>query len=84
MKSNAVRSIASANAELMADVEISLKNLEFTIEQYLLNNGARLDTQTRLLLAGVRDCVGRVAGSGEPAAGRHMPGNRSCRRAVQP
>jgi hypothetical protein len=63
MKTSAAQGIVGVNAEMLADVEISLKNLEYTIEQYLLTNGARLDAQTRLLLAGVRDCVGRVAGS---------------------
>lgn len=43
------------------DVELPLKNIEFTIQQYLMAHGARLDTETRLLLAGVRDCVGRIA-----------------------
>ena len=43
------------------DVQLTLKNLEYTIEQYLMANGTRLDLQTRLLLAGVRDCVGQVA-----------------------
>lgn len=46
------------------DVGLTLKNLEFTIESYLLANGTRLDLQTRVLLAGVRDCVGRVADVG--------------------
>ena len=55
--------IEGALAMMLDDVEIPLKNIEFTIEQYLLANGARLDTQTRILLAGMRDCVGRVAGS---------------------
>ena len=45
------------------DVEIPLKNLEFTIQEYLLAHGTRLDTETRFLLAGIRDCVGRVATS---------------------
>ena len=43
------------------DVEIPLKNIEFTIQEYLMAHGARLDTETRILLAGIRDCVGRVA-----------------------
>ena len=47
----------------MDDVEIPLKNIEFTIQQYLMANGARLDTETRALLAGVRDGVGRIATS---------------------
>lgn len=49
--------------DVLDGVELPLKNLEFTIEQYLLAHGTRLDCETRMLLAGVRDCVGRVAGS---------------------
>ena len=49
--------------EVLKGVQLPLENVEFTIEQYLLTNGARLDTETRFLLAGVRDCVHRVAGS---------------------
>lgn len=49
--------------EVLSGVQLPLENLEYTIQQYLLANGTRLDTETRLLLAGVRDCVGRVAGS---------------------
>ncbi|MEM7422119.1 MAG: hypothetical protein AAF334_00270 [Pseudomonadota bacterium] len=48
---------------VMSGVQMPLENVEYTIEQYLLANGNRLDTETRCLLAGVRDCVGRVAGS---------------------
>ena len=44
-------------------VQLPLENVEFTIEQYLLDNGQRLDTETRVLLANVRDCIGSVAGS---------------------
>lgn len=44
-------------------VQLPLENVEFTIEQYLMNNGQRLDTETRVLLANIRDCVGSVAGS---------------------
>lgn len=50
-------------SEVLSGVQLPLENIEFTIEQYLLANGTRLDTETRFLLAGVRDCVGRVAGS---------------------
>lgn len=50
------------NADFVAGVELPLRNLEFIINQYLMDNGTRLDTETRCLLAGVRDCVGRVAG----------------------
>lgn len=49
--------------ELMSSVGLPLVNLEFALEQYLLANGQRLDSETRTLLAGVRDCVGRVAAS---------------------
>jgi hypothetical protein len=50
-------------AEVVSDVQIPLDNLAYTVEAYLLANGPRLDTETRLLLAGIRDCAGRVAGS---------------------
>jgi hypothetical protein len=47
--------------EVLAGVQLPLENVEFALEQYLLAHGQRLDTETRILLAGVRDCVGRVA-----------------------
>ena len=46
--------------EVMSGVQLPLENVEFALEQYLLSHGQRLDTETRVLLAGVRDCVGRV------------------------
>lgn len=46
--------------EVLCGVQLPLENVEFALEQYLLSNGQRLDTETRILLAGVRDCVGRV------------------------
>jgi hypothetical protein len=46
--------------EVISAVQIPLENVEFTLEQYLLAHGQRLDTENRILLAGVRDCVGRV------------------------
>ncbi len=65
--------------EVMSAVQLPLENAEFVLEQYLLANGPRLDGETRALLAGVRDCVGRVVVSarrlarhdetGAPAAG---------------
>ena len=58
-----------AGGELVGDVigtvQLPLANVEFALEQYLLANGQRLDTETRILLAGVRDCVGRVAVSAQ-------------------
>lgn len=46
--------------EVMSAVQLPLENVEFALDQYLLSHGPRLDTETRVLLAGVRDCVGRV------------------------
>ena len=46
--------------EVMSGVQLPLENVEFALEQYLLSHGQRLDPETRILLAGVRDCVGRV------------------------
>ncbi len=63
--------------EVISAVQLPLENVEFALQQYLLSHGQRLDTETRILLAGVRDCVGRVVVStrrllrrdGEGAAG---------------
>ena len=49
--------------DVVDGVALPLKNLEFTIDQYLLANGCRLDVETRYLLAGVRDCLGQVVSS---------------------
>ncbi len=46
--------------EVIGAVQLPLENVEFALDQYLLAHGQRLDTETRVLLAGVRDCVGRV------------------------
>ena len=48
---------------MITGVHLPLENVAYTIEQYLLTNGNRLDVETRFLLAGVRDSVGRAAGS---------------------
>ena len=48
-------------SEVLGRVQLPLSNAEFALEQFLLANGQRLDTETRVLLAGVRDCIGRVA-----------------------
>jgi len=47
--------------EVISGVQLPLENVEFTLEQYLLAHGQRLDTETRILLAGVRDSVRQVA-----------------------
>ena len=46
--------------EVISAVQLPLENVEFALQQYLLSHGQRLDIETRILLAGVRDCVGRV------------------------
>jgi hypothetical protein len=51
-----------AETAVFTDVRLPLENIEYTIEQYLLTNGTWLDTETRFLLAGVRDSVRQVAG----------------------
>ena len=57
-------------AEVVSDVQLPLDNLAYTVEAYLMANGQRLDFETRLLLATVRDCAGRVAGSVRQMAGQ--------------
>lgn len=47
--------------DVVEGVALPLKNLEFMIDEYLLEHGLRLDVETRFLLAGVRDCLGQVA-----------------------
>ncbi len=49
--------------EVISAVQLPLENVEFALQQYLLSHGQRLDIETRVLLAGVRDCVGRVVAS---------------------
>jgi hypothetical protein len=62
-QSNENKTVDTRLAEVVSDVQIPLDNLAYTVEAYLMANGSRLDIETRLLLAGVRDCAGRVAGS---------------------
>ena len=50
-------------SEVLEDVRIPLLNIEHALEQYLHHHRARLDPETRFLLAGVRECIGRVATS---------------------
>lgn len=47
--------------ELVSDVQLPLENIEFVIEQYLMANAVWLDPETSILLAGVRDGVGKIA-----------------------
>lgn len=57
------RTVEPRLGEVVSDIEIPLENLVYTIEAYLMANGTWLDTETRFLLAGVRDCADRLAGS---------------------
>lgn len=56
--------------EVLSNIQMPLENLAWTIEEYLLAHGARLDSETRFLLAGARDCADQVAGSVRKAASR--------------
>lgn len=60
--------------ETIASIRLPLENLEFTLEDYLLQNGCRLDTETRVLLARVRDSIGRIAVSTRRLEGRGAAG----------
>lgn len=63
MEQHGVEKWPDGGRDVVEGVALPLKNLEFMIDQYLMANGCRLDVETRYLLAGVRDCVGRVASS---------------------
>lgn len=78
-QTNEKKTVDARLAEVVSDVQIPLDNLAYTVEAYLLANGPRLDTETRLLLAGVRDCAGRVAGSVRQMASQPPGGSRSRR-----
>jgi hypothetical protein len=69
-QTNEITTMDPRLAEVVSDVQIPLDNLAYTVEAYLMANGSRLDVETRLLLAGVRDCAGRVAGSVREMAGQ--------------
>jgi hypothetical protein len=62
--------------EVLSGVEIPLENVAFAVEQYLLSHGQRLDAETRVLLAGVRDCVGRVVVSARQLSRHEAAGRR--------
>ncbi len=61
MSSGAEIGCLSYETRVIEGVRLPLENIEFTIDQFLLDHGTRLDTETRCLLAGVRDGVRRVA-----------------------
>jgi len=50
-------------------VRLPLQNMAFTIDRHLHDNGARIDPETRRLLAGLRDSLGEVADSARRIAG---------------
>ncbi|HUV32812.1 MAG TPA: hypothetical protein VMW31_04500 [Devosiaceae bacterium] len=68
--------------EVLSGVQLPLENVEFALEQYLLENGQRLDTETRILLAGVRDCVGRVVVSARRLSRSEQTSKRGVSRAA--
>ena len=68
--------------EVMGRVQLPLENVEFALEQYLLAHGQRLDTETRILLAGVRDCVGRVVVSPRRISHGEGTASRNANRAA--
>ena len=75
MMSGAQRDADTARiGEVMAAVQIPLENVEFTLEHYLLANGQRLDTETRMLLAHIRDSIGRVVVSTRSLSHRERTG----------
>ena len=50
-------------SEVLSEVRIPLENVKFALEHHLRRHGQTLDSETKLLLTGVHDCVGRIAGS---------------------
>lgn len=60
MKSGSAQPVGDEKADLVSGLQLPLMNMETTIQMYLLANGARLDPETRLLLAGVRDGLSKV------------------------
>lgn len=59
--------------DVLEDVQIPLVNIELALEQHLRNNRTQLDPQTRFLLAGVLDCIGRVALCAGEMVAREQP-----------
>jgi hypothetical protein len=72
MSSVLAREHVAPDAVVIESVRLPLENIEFTIEQFLLAHGSRLDTETRCLLAGVRDGVRRVASKARDAGEDHV------------
>jgi hypothetical protein len=68
--------------EVICAVQLPLENVEFALDQYLLAHGQRLDTETRVLLAGVRDCVGRVVVSARRLSHREVGAARRAGQAA--
>lgn len=70
--------------DVVSDIQIPLDNLAYTIEAYLLANGSRLDTETRFLLAGIRDCADQVADSVRRVAQQSARGTMGAPRVRAP
>lgn len=77
MSQRAARAGEERIDDMTASVQLPLENIEYTIEQYLLAHGARLDPDTRLLLARIRDSVARIAVSCRRIEGREEGSGRA-------
>lgn len=47
--------------KVLSGVQIPLENLEFTLDEFLKAKGSEIDSETRLMLTGIRDSVGYIA-----------------------
>lgn len=61
MKRTAGAETMPRSEDVAEKLYLPLRNIEYTLHEYLLSNGVRIDTETRFLLAQVRDCVARMA-----------------------
>lgn len=52
----------------LAELYLASRNVEASIDQYLLDNGVRLDTRTRAFLANIREVMGAVSRQAKRAA----------------
>lgn len=57
----------------VAELYLTSRNLEASIDQYLLENGVMLDTRTRAFLANIREVMGAVSRQAKRAARGSAP-----------
>lgn len=53
--------LPGADGELLRQFHLPLENLEFTLDNYLEQQGAGLDPETCILLTRLRDSIGQLA-----------------------